>query len=35
MRVPDHPTLVRRMLQARLKRLAGTNPHLPLPSRRA
>jgi Family of unknown function (DUF6788) len=26
MRVPDHPTLIRRMLQARLKRLAGTRP---------
>lgn len=28
MRVPDHPTLIRRMLQARLKRLATTNPLL-------
>lgn len=28
MRVPDHPTLARRMLQARLKRLAGTSPLL-------
>jgi hypothetical protein len=28
MRVPDHPTLVRRMLQARLIRLAGTSPLL-------
>ena len=28
MRVPDHPTLMRRMLQARLKRLAGTSPLL-------
>jgi len=28
MRVPDHPTLIRRMLQARLKRLAGTSPLL-------
>jgi hypothetical protein len=27
-RVPDHPTLIRRMLQARLKRLAGTSPLL-------
>jgi Family of unknown function (DUF6788) len=26
MRVPDHPTLIRRMLDARLKRLAGTTP---------
>jgi hypothetical protein len=29
MRVPDHPTLIRRMLQARLKRLALTRPLLP------
>jgi hypothetical protein len=28
MRVPDHPTLIRRQLQARLKRLAGTSPLL-------
>jgi hypothetical protein len=28
MRVPDHPTLIQRMLQARLKRLAGTSPLL-------
>lgn len=28
MRVPDHPTLIRRMLQARRKRLAGTSPLL-------
>ena len=28
MRVPDHPTLIRRLLQARLKRLAGTSPLL-------
>jgi hypothetical protein len=26
--VPDHPTLIRRLLQARLKRLAGTRPLL-------
>src|SRR5262249_434223 len=28
MRVPDHPTLIRRQLQARLKRLAGSRPLL-------
>lgn len=28
MRVPGHPTLIRRMLQARLKRLAATSPLL-------
>jgi hypothetical protein len=28
MRLPDHPTLIRRMLQARLKRLAVTSPLL-------
>ena len=28
MRVPDHPTLIRSMLQARLKRLATTSPLL-------
>ena len=28
MRVPDHPTLIRRMLQARLKRLTVTSPLL-------
>ena len=28
MRVPAHPTLIRRMLQARLKRLAATGPLL-------
>jgi len=28
MRVPDHPTLIRRMLDARLKRLATTTPVL-------
>ena len=28
MRVPDHPTLIHRMLQARLKRLAPTQPIL-------
>jgi hypothetical protein len=28
MQVPDHPTLIRRMLNARLKRLAGTTPLL-------
>ena len=28
MRVPDHPTLIRRMLQARLKRLTTTSPLL-------
>jgi hypothetical protein len=28
MRVPDHPTLIRRFLQARLKRLSGTCPLL-------
>jgi uncharacterized protein DUF6788 len=28
MRVPDHPTVIRRMLQARLKRLAGSDPLL-------
>ncbi len=28
MHVPDHPTLIRRMLQARLKRLAATSPLL-------
>ena len=28
MLVPDHPTLIRRMLQARLKRLAGSSPLL-------
>lgn len=28
MRVPDHPTLIRSMLQARLKKLATTSPVL-------
>jgi hypothetical protein len=28
MRVPDHPTLIRRMLDARLKKLATTKPVL-------
>jgi hypothetical protein len=28
MRVPDHPTLIRRMLPARLKRVAATGPLL-------
>jgi hypothetical protein len=28
MRVPDHPTLIRRMLDARLKKLATTSPIL-------
>ena len=28
MRIPDHPTLIRRMLQARLKKLASTTPIL-------
>ena len=28
MRVPDHPTLIRRMLEARLKRLTATGPLL-------
>jgi len=28
MRVPDHPTLIRRMLNARLKRLACSSPML-------
>lgn len=28
MRIPEHPTLIRRMLQARLKKLATTTPIL-------
>jgi len=28
MRIPDHPTLIRRMLQARLKKVAATTPLL-------
>jgi len=28
MRIPDHPTLIRRQLQSRLKRLATTSPIL-------
>ena len=28
MRVPDHPTLIRRMLNSRLKKLATTSPIL-------
>ena len=28
MRIPDHPTLIRRMLQARLKKLAAATPIL-------
>lgn len=28
MRIPEHPTLIRRMLQARLKKLASTGPLL-------
>ncbi len=31
MRVPDHPTLIRRMLDARLKKLGGASPVLAAP----